>query len=145
MPVAVQILRWVLGIGSLVALGLFLLILTAGKGFEGFRSGSGSEDPVRELLPVAIPLLLCAILASVLMHWARGIATFGYVLGAAAPAVLWFGWDYGKMTHRTAETNLVTGLPGVMAEGASGLMFWASVAVLGPSGMLIWLGREKNR
>lgn len=195
MPKFILMLRWVLGIGCMAALGMFLLIFTAGKGFDAFRSGPSSENLVRDLLPIAIPLLLGTILASVIMPGAKvfqhflavavilafvslipvflehpgegliylgflglwllyywllmrkftGMSTFGYVLGAAAtPAVLWFGWDYWKMTHRPADTNLVTGLLGNVAEGVSGLMLGISIGVLALSGLLIWFGRTKG-
>ena len=45
-------LRSVIGIGSVAALGFFMLILTVGKGFDAFRSGAASEYLLRTLLTI---------------------------------------------------------------------------------------------
>lgn len=58
-------LRWVIGIGCVLGLLLFGLILVVGKGFEVFRSGSGREDLVRDGLTLGIPALLIAMLLTV--------------------------------------------------------------------------------
>jgi hypothetical protein len=59
-------LRWLVGIGCVLGLAFFGLILLVGKGFDGFRSGSGGEDLVRTALTVGVPALLVAILVTVL-------------------------------------------------------------------------------
>ena len=59
------LLRWLIGIGCVLGLAFFGLILLVGKGFEVYRSGSGSEDPMKSALTVGIPALLLAMLVSV--------------------------------------------------------------------------------
>lgn len=69
-------LRWTIGIASTLALVLFLLVLTVGKGLgSSYQSGAATEDFARSALPVAIPLLIGGMLAtaifpnaSMLMH-----------------------------------------------------------------------------
>jgi len=59
------ILRWIVGIGCILGLLGFGLILIVGKGFEVYRSGSGGEDLLRTALTVGIPALLVAMLVTV--------------------------------------------------------------------------------
>lgn len=65
------LLRWLIGVLSALALAGFLLILTIGKGFEGYRSGAGSENFLRLAAIVGAPLLLTAMLASVFLPGSR--------------------------------------------------------------------------
>lgn len=84
------LLRWILGIGCVLGLLAFGLILVVGKGFEVYRSGSGAEDLLRTALTVGIPALLVAMLVTVagaggrvLLHaTAAGVA-------AALAGVVW--------------------------------------------------------
>ena len=106
------LLRWMAGIFSLLGLALFVLVMVVGKGFEGFRSGSGSENLGRELATVGIPLLFSGMLLSVLapgLRWLLHLVAAGVLAAVAICArdlkehpgeiglylfgfVLWFGY-----------------------------------------------------
>jgi hypothetical protein len=87
---AMIVLRWVVGIGCALGLAALALILTVGKGFDGFRSGAGSEDLLRDALTIGLPLLLAAMLATVFGAGGRPLLhlTAAGVLAALA-GVLW--------------------------------------------------------
>ena len=82
-----MLLRWLIGILSALALGVFALIVIVGKGFAVYRSGAGSEDMARLAVVVGPSLLLAAMLVSVFVP---GASTFlhevaaGVVLACAA-------------------------------------------------------------
>ena len=59
------LLRWVIGIGCVLGLSGFGLILIVGKGFDAFQSGAGSENIARAALTICIPVLLFAMLLTV--------------------------------------------------------------------------------
>ena len=82
------LLRWLIGIGAVAALGVFALILTVGKGFDAFRSGSGSDSMVRDAAISGIPILLIGMLASVFLPQARWLMHIlaVFVIGAAISA-----------------------------------------------------------
>lgn len=84
------LLRWLLGIGCALGLALFALILLVGKGFEGFRSGAGSDNAAQAALTIGIPALLLAMLVTVAGFGGKGLlhATAAAVLLAIA-AVVW--------------------------------------------------------
>jgi len=67
----VLLLRWLIGLLSVLALAGFLLILTIGKGFEVYRSGAAPENFLRLAAIVGTPLLLAAMLASVFLPGSR--------------------------------------------------------------------------
>lgn len=83
------LLRWLLGTGCVLGLALFALILVVGKGFDGFRSGSGSEDVTKAALTVGIPALLLAMLITVAGFGGKGLlhaTAVGVVLAIAGVA-----------------------------------------------------------
>ena len=83
-------LRWVIGIGCVLGLAFFALILAVGKGFDAFRSGAGGVDLVASLLTVGIPAHLVAMLATVFGLGGRGLlhaTAIGVV--AALAGVVW--------------------------------------------------------
>lgn len=83
------VLRWLLGIGCVLGLALFALILLVGKGFDAFRSGSGGDDFAESALTLGIPALLLAMLITVagfggkpLLH-ATAVAVVAAIAGVA--------------------------------------------------------------
>ena len=89
-PDMLTLLRWLIGIGCVLGLAFFGLILLVGKGFEVYRSGSGSEDLMKSALTVGIPALLLAMLVSVTGVGGKGLlhATAVGVVAALA-GVVW--------------------------------------------------------
>ncbi|MEP7363976.1 MAG: hypothetical protein ABI972_12030 [Acidobacteriota bacterium] len=84
------ILRWLVGIGCVLGLLMFGLILVVGKGFDGFRSGAGSEDLLRGVLTVGIPVLLVAMLVTVVGAGGRVLLhTTAVGVAAALAGVAW--------------------------------------------------------
>jgi len=85
------LLRWMIGIGCVLALALFALIMTVGKGLASvYRSGTGTEDIVRKALPLGIAALLCLMLASVISPHARWLAHVTAAgVSLALAGVLW--------------------------------------------------------
>lgn len=80
-------LRWVVGMASAAALAGFALVLLVGKGLElTYRSGAGAASLVRDVMTVAVPLLLVAMLASVFLPQARTYLCIVAVFVAAAMA-----------------------------------------------------------
>jgi hypothetical protein len=66
----IRFLRWAVGLSSALALAVFLLILTVGKGLAS-AYGNGSEDILRASAALAIPVLLAAMLATTFLPNAR--------------------------------------------------------------------------
>jgi hypothetical protein len=66
----IPFLRWAVRLSSALALTVFLLIHTVGKGLAS-AYGSGSEDILRASAALAIPILLGAMLGSTLLPNAR--------------------------------------------------------------------------
>lgn len=85
------LLRWAIGVGCVVALGLFVLILVVGKGLaSAYRSGAATENFLRDALPVAIAGLLCLMLGSVVSPQTRWLAhVTAAAVALAAAGVLW--------------------------------------------------------
>jgi hypothetical protein len=68
----ISLLRWSVGISSALALALFVLILTIGRGLgSAYRSGTGKEDFFRATAPLAIAMLLGGMLASAFLPKSR--------------------------------------------------------------------------
>ncbi|MBL8292714.1 MAG: hypothetical protein JNN08_12800 [Bryobacterales bacterium] len=61
------LLRWLVGLLSVLGLVGFFLIVLVGKGFEVYQSGAGSENLSRAAGVIGIPLLLAAMLVSVFL------------------------------------------------------------------------------
>jgi hypothetical protein len=68
----ISFLRWCVVLSTLMALVLFIAILVIGKGLaSAYRSGSGTEDFLKSVAPVAIFVLVCGMLASAFLPKAR--------------------------------------------------------------------------
>src|SRR4051812_10521503 len=75
------LLRWLIGISSAISLAVFVVIVTVGKGLgSAYQSGAPGENAARVAANIGLPLLLCAMLASVFFPNARaflhGVAFF---------------------------------------------------------------------
>jgi len=84
------LLRWLLGIGCALGLALFALILLVGKGFEGFRSGAGSDNASQAALTIGVPAMLLAMLVTVAGFGGKGLLHATAV--AAVLAIAAIGW-----------------------------------------------------
>lgn len=81
------VLRWVLGIGALLGLAVYVLISVVGKGIaSSYRSGSAGENLERLAATVGIPLLLALMLVSVVQPAWRPVLHLTAVCAAAALA-----------------------------------------------------------
>ena len=66
------LLRWLIGIFSFLALIVFFLIVTVGKGIgSAYQSGAPSDNVTRALLTVGVPGLLASMLLSVFLPQPR--------------------------------------------------------------------------